>query len=249
MYPFFCQVRKNIAFDHAESKFYKWFYKSEHRQPNLSLVNKYMDETATVVNVNNDEAKPIYMEMTNLGFDGTMGDSGYEASSLSFRTITRKLWNLHRGDYVHGDIRLANLVLCDERSCIVDFDFAGKVNEPKYPLNLALIQDGERHPEVEEAIEGRKLNVLPLKFEHDWFSLAAVMKLFKPTKGNDDTKWEEFCNFVQDFKENKEDDERLDNVLEQLGVFTLEIDWGKKEKKKDKVCVSGSPPKYPVDHT
>ena len=233
-YPLFCDVHKNVAFDSDNNKFYKWFYGSDHRKPNLSLVQDHMDDSARVVYEDEKDEKAIYMEMTNLGYDGAMGNDNYTTTSLSFLEITSKLLKLHAAGYVHGDIRLSNLTLCGEKSCIIDFDLAGEFNKQKYPPNLGSIQDGERHPEVKEAIEKRKLNLLLLKREHDRFSLAAVMNLFEPTKPENQTQWNEFRNRVSDI------DYKDDSFLKELKDFELKIQWGATN-----VDESGSPPPKP----
>ncbi|KAJ7572474.1 hypothetical protein C8J56DRAFT_975816 [Mycena floridula] len=65
---------------------------------------------------------------------------------------------LHRADYVFGDLRLPNvMILPAERGQgkvqLIDFDWAGKVGEVKYPLNLAAGIDWPTGVVALEAIE------------------------------------------------------------------------------------------------
>ena len=44
---------------------------------------------------------------------------------------------LHENGYVHGDLRLSNMFSCtntESRIAVIDYDWAGKANEAKYPL-------------------------------------------------------------------------------------------------------------------
>ena len=86
--------------------------------------------------------------------------------------LLRCVQRLHRDGVVHGDLRLSNVVFSSTSSdvaTIIDYDFAGRVEEKKYPPHFNRdIDDGAR---ARSAAAGRQL-----LFEHDWFAVAAMMK-------------------------------------------------------------------------
>ena len=47
--------------------------------------------------------------------------------------VVKHLQYFHSKGFVHGDIRLLNMVFSEEKSQLIDFDFGGKVGEAKYP--------------------------------------------------------------------------------------------------------------------
>ncbi|KAG7370339.1 hypothetical protein IV203_028085 [Nitzschia inconspicua] len=95
-------------------------------------------------------------------------------------SILEQLQKLHVKGLVHGDIRLMNLLTSGH---IIDFDFVGREH---YPEGLNQLQkDGCRHPEVEEAILSHRVKKLKLDKEHDFYSMAKVMKLFQAVEVED----------------------------------------------------------------
>ena len=77
---------------------------------------------------------------------------------------------LHNKSICVGDIRASNIIFGESKSCLIDFDFAGKCGEKVYPEGYSVnIEDGARH---EDAVEGETLQNL-----HDCFAFAAVMRL------------------------------------------------------------------------
>ena len=50
-----------------------------------------------------------------------------------FLPIIEELTQLHRKSFVHGDIRLFNMVFSDEGGPLIDFDFGGECCKQKYP--------------------------------------------------------------------------------------------------------------------
>jgi hypothetical protein len=180
---------KNIAYDKEERKYYKWFHESTHRRDNIALVKRFIDPGA--IAVEDREGKTIFIEMAKVGDAGTEA-----ATSSAFAHIVGELCSLHDTyKFGHGDIRLANLVLGAE-PCILDFDYAGRLETQTYPANLAPITDGERHNDVQQAIENGILDTMCLKAIHDFFSLAAVMKLFQPMNRSHDAEWGTFTDLV-----------------------------------------------------
>ena len=85
--------------------------------------------------------------------------------------VSEHLKELHEKDVCHGDVRAYNMLFCKGvRSCLIDFDFAGKSGAKKYPPGYShAIDDAKRH---RSAVAGARLAK-----EHDCFSLASVMEL------------------------------------------------------------------------
>jgi serine/threonine protein kinase len=104
-----------------------------------------------------------------------------------FVGVVTQLASMHDKSFVHGDIRLSNMVFTpDGRSTLIDFDFTGKQGVNKYPQGFVEdLVDTVRHTEA----KGGQL----LSIEHDLFSMAAVMHLF--TCSN--TEWEGACDAVR----------------------------------------------------
>ncbi|KAG1812750.1 hypothetical protein EV424DRAFT_1473537 [Suillus variegatus] len=53
--------------------------------------------------------------------------------------LTTELQSLHRGGYVHGDIRDTNIMVkkdCSPGFKLVDFDWSGTIGETRYPMNV-----------------------------------------------------------------------------------------------------------------
>jgi hypothetical protein len=82
---------------------------------------------------------------------------------------------LHENGYVHGDIRLANLL---STGFIIDFDFVGL---DTYPNGLnPLHKEKVRHPEVAEAIKKGNIGMVKPQKKHDCYSMEQVLHLFQP---------------------------------------------------------------------
>ena len=73
---------------------------------------------------------------------------------------------MHSRGYVHGDVRLANIVFSKENSYLIDFDFVGRHKQTRYSggynSNLP-----ERH---EQAVTGNLM-----MYEHDRISLSYII--------------------------------------------------------------------------
>ena len=115
---------------------------------------------------------------------GTVLPKNKRVSAKRFREVALILDALHRGDFVHGDIHLDNLILGGDAGKVIDFDLAGKAGEATYPCVLLDLPKsvGERHGDVKAAIAARNVGRLKMQKEHDWFSFAGVLKLFEPTE-------------------------------------------------------------------
>jgi len=70
---------------------------------------------------------------------------------------------LHAAQLVFGDLRGPNIIFSEGKAFLIDFDWAGKVNEARYPRNLS---GSVTWPE-----EAGKLEMKPILMDHDWFML------------------------------------------------------------------------------
>ena len=89
-----------------------------------------------------------------------------------FIPVVKQLAALHDEGYCHGDLRGTNILFDGENSRIIDYDYAGKPGEgATYPHGLA---------ESLSDLGGRPAGMYsgqPMLTEHDWESLAQVMRL------------------------------------------------------------------------
>jgi serine/threonine protein kinase len=73
-----------------------------------------------------------------------------------FIPVLKELRALHRGGFVHGDIRCCNTVFAGANGHLIDFDLGGNVaghNRPKFPANYVFVlPDGNRLPRPNAAI-------------------------------------------------------------------------------------------------
>ncbi|KAF8325050.1 uncharacterized protein EI90DRAFT_3129111 [Cantharellus anzutake] len=75
---------------------------------------------------------------------GLIGDDYHELRcsdmKASFKSeIERKVTDLHQNEFVHGDIRTTNIMVRKDGKpgiLLVDFDWAGKIGEVRYPMNV-----------------------------------------------------------------------------------------------------------------
>ena len=85
------------------------------------------------------------------------------------RTQIEKAVNtLHDNQLVFGDLRPPNVMVSGSQAYLIDFDWAGRVNEARYPLNLS---EAVAWPE-----EAKKLELELILVEHD---LTMLKRLFR----------------------------------------------------------------------
>ena len=149
----------------------------------------------------------------------------YFSKVLHAVSLIEKLQALHERNIVHGDIRLSNLVCGAKEAWWIDLDLSGEAQKAMYPDTWnSFVEDGERH---ENACAGNKLEK-----EHDFYSLAYLLGLFKCAEGS--TKWDESVNMVA-----LGDLEKAKTTLQSMSDAILEL----KEKKDLPLSATGSPPK------
>ncbi|KAJ7939208.1 hypothetical protein B0H13DRAFT_1587224, partial [Mycena leptocephala] len=51
--------------------------------------------------------------------------------------VRRAIGALHDRNIVFGDLRLPNIMICDNRAVLVDFDWAALVGQGRYPATLS----------------------------------------------------------------------------------------------------------------
>ena len=94
------------------------------------------------------------------------GDTADKAPVLpkDIREKTEKaIQKLHDGQLVFGDLRGPNVMVSGVEVFLIDFDWAGKVNEVRYPLNLSR--------SVKWPKEAEELEMEYILMDHDWFML------------------------------------------------------------------------------
>ena len=70
---------------------------------------------------------------------------------------------LHDAQLVFGNLRPSNVMLSWDKLFLIDFDWAGRLNEARYPMTLPR---NVRWPR-----EARELEMKPILMDHDWFML------------------------------------------------------------------------------
>ena len=75
----------------------------------------------------------------------------------------KAIQKLHDAQLVFGDLRAVNVMVSGDKVFLIDFDWAGKVNEARYPLNLSR--------SVKWPKEAEKLEMEYILMDHDWFML------------------------------------------------------------------------------
>jgi hypothetical protein len=119
----------------------------------------------------------------------------YATKVGQFVDVANEMKELHDKEVCHGDIRAFNILFREgEKSCLIDFDFAGESGRKRYPEGYSNdISDAKRHT---KASGGKKLYK-----EHDCFSLASIMRLHSCEE--EDSWWEEVANSVEKGKIDK----------------------------------------------
>ena len=101
---------------------------------------------------------------------GNEGNIRYTYQLKAFVGIVNMLSEMHKYGFVHGDVRLANMVFRkDGESHLIDFDFVGKHDDTVYANSFNHSIDG-RHP---NAIRKSRMMV-----EHDRFALRFIINTY-----------------------------------------------------------------------
>ena len=80
------------------------------------------------------------------------------------KQVEEAVQKLHAAQLVFGDLRGPNVIFSEEgKAFLIDFDWAGRVNEAWYPRNLST--------GVEWPVKAEELEMEPILMVHDWFML------------------------------------------------------------------------------
>ena len=175
------------AYYPKEKKVYKSFdyrnqrrVESSRRKSQVNLYRNHFDDNAELV-VEEDGIEILalpYLETNYLA----------PVTVENMKKIIDVLRNMHYNGYVHGDIRLFNLLPCHGK--IIDFDFTRRIDNggetpvPKYAATLLPITDGKRAEEVENRIQQGSVGDLEMSQDHDIESMKNVLVLFEGIDGN-----------------------------------------------------------------
>ena len=131
----------------------------EFLSPNADLMIKCGINEATVESMSIDERFVL------LSYPHIAGDhSPYRLQQ--FTGVMKMLQTLHTAGYVHGDVRMKNIVFTKDSSWLIDFDLAKKEGN-FYPLRYNFFAE-MRHPNAKRLLMMRKI--------HDRYALYLVMK-------------------------------------------------------------------------
>eukprot|EP00977_Amphora_coffeiformis_P023602 scaffold13742_cov157-Amphora_coffeaeformis.AAC.9 len=106
------------------NRVYKAYDDANYRSPNLETVKTMLDSMAVLWESMNGKLLILEMEFKSSKWDSCSVPVGV------FCDVMDKLKQLHEDGKVHGDIRLANLLNCEKKGYIIDFDF---VHQKFYP--------------------------------------------------------------------------------------------------------------------
>jgi hypothetical protein len=139
------------------------------------------------VNDGQVDATPTTSLVEVITYPFLLGSVCVEKLSLrQLQALARQLGVLHADRVVHGDMRWANVVVLDEAYDgekrlvqIIDLDYAAEVGENRcYPATYTTsgLIDTKRH----NALQDVDPSQVPLRLEHDVYSLIAMFMLYKP---------------------------------------------------------------------
>ena len=163
-----CGVTNRVFLEKRSNVVFK-FFDTDHRGDdffNHSIMEQLIEKCPSIL----PEVKltSIASRVYILTYKYIPGREGEPYDLKDFVGVVQTLICMHRHGFVHGDIRLANMVFTEDgTSHLIDFDFVGKHGMSDY-FDHFNYQLDERHP---EAFPGRKM-----KMEHDRHSLAYVIE-------------------------------------------------------------------------
>jgi hypothetical protein len=172
--------------------------REDRRHHNINLVREFIDSEAKLTS-NGDDFHIVATKFLKR----SDGKAWYDAvNSKQLAKIVNCLKRLHEKSYVHGDIRLRNMVL--HEGILTDFDYARPLDS-KYPSTLLAIEgDGVRHPDVVAAIKEQpdfesgqqrigspplRIGQLPMTFDHDIYAMKYVLGNFRPLNTSRQAEW------------------------------------------------------------
>lgn len=178
------QIESNVYFHKVDGQDYCYKYFSDHPEGEYQRDHSmYLQEFSRL------GAELVY---PNTSADEAMQDATWHASkgrvirypvvqgshipthASQFVPILEQLQSMHNAGFVHGDIRLSNMVfnpMHPNQSRLIDFDMAGEASTRTYPEGYTTeLEDAERHEGASE--------FETLEKDHDLYSMGSIMKLF-----------------------------------------------------------------------
>jgi len=107
-------------------------------------------------------ACPVDMVVMEYIEGNTVGEASVLQKDVREKT-EKAIQKLHDAQLVFGDLRAVNVMISGDKVFLIDFDWAGKVNEARYPLNLSR---SVRWPK-----EAKELEMEYILMDHDRFML------------------------------------------------------------------------------
>jgi len=89
--------------------------------------------------------------------------------------IEKAIRKLHDAELVFGDLRAPNVMFSGKKVFLIDFDWAGKVNEARYPRNLSSV--------VKWPGKAVELEMKPILKDHDLFMLDQLFAELPSPRG------------------------------------------------------------------
>jgi hypothetical protein len=151
--------------------------KQNRRHANIELVRRFIDKDAKHFEMG-ENLEVVVTRFYQLDEGKTAWYSEFSVRNLC--EILADVASLHTYGFVHGDIRLFNLLLHVGK--LVDFDHARRVGAFYANTLQRLTVDGKRAEAVELAIANESLSTLQMEFDHDLESLKYVLSKFQPTR-------------------------------------------------------------------
>ena len=107
-------------------------------------------------------ACPVDMVVMEYIEGNTVGEASVLPEDVREKT-EEAIQKLHDAQLVFGDLRAVNVMISGDKVFLIDFDWAGKVNEARYPLNLSR--------SVKWPKEAEELEMEYILMDHDRFML------------------------------------------------------------------------------
>eukprot|EP01094_Clydonella_sp_ATCC50884_P020197 TRINITY_DN4147_c0_g1_i12.p1 TRINITY_DN4147_c0_g1~~TRINITY_DN4147_c0_g1_i12.p1 ORF type:complete len:559 (+),score=63.02 TRINITY_DN4147_c0_g1_i12:758-2434(+) len=177
---------------------FKYFHRGSKRciGPNMTFMHKDMGATM----LTSSDERGICVLKYN------WAEGSHEPSVAgSFIKVIEHLNTVHAAEFVHVDIRGANILHNGETGMIIDFDLALKVGTP-LEVELLNVSDGKRFAE-----KGH-----PVAYVHDWKALGFIMECYETESHSEPAariEWMRLTNAVSECKEAELDFDTLELSL------------------------------------
>lgn len=159
--------KKNIRVFKHQGYVYKLFDSNDILEPNIELIRSITTELGDDAYIS-DLSQGGTGRFTFIRYKFIEGEHTPSGGTKPFSDIAKILKCIHSLGYVHGDIRLANLLFtAGGRGIILDFDLAEK-DGVCYPMNYITEGIEERH---KNAAKGK-----PRTFQHDVHALQFIIE-------------------------------------------------------------------------